>query len=98
MKKFKYTLQGLDCANCARKIEEAIKKSGKVENAVVNFNTLTLSFMAENDEEEFVKSVVAKIEPNVAVSPLSNDTKKEKTGTDAINVIRFSLGIVSALL
>ncbi len=98
MKKFKYTLQGLDCANCARKIEEAIKKSGKVENAVVNFNTLTLSFMAENDEEEFVKSVVAKIEPNVAVSPLSNDTKKEKTGTDVINVIRFSLGIVAALL
>ena len=98
MKKFKYTLQGLDCANCARKIEEAIRKSGKVENAVVNFNTLTLSFMAENDEGEFVKSVVAKIEPNVAVTPLGNDTKKEKTGTDVINVIRFSLGIVAALL
>lgn len=98
MKKFKYTLQGLDCANCARKIEEAIKKSGKVENAVVNFNTLTLSFMAENDEEEFVKSVVAKIEPDVVVTPLGDDTKKEKTGTDIINIIRFSLGIVAAAL
>ena len=98
MKKFKYTLQGLDCANCARKIGEAIKKSGKVENAVVNFNTLTLSFMAENDEEEFIKSVVAKIEPDVIVTKLGNETPKEKTSTDVANIVRFILGIVAAVL
>ncbi len=98
MKKFKYTLQGLDCANCARKIDEAIKKSGKVENAVVNFNTLTLSFMAESDEEEFIKSVVAKIEPDVIVTKLGNETPKEKTSTDVANIVRFILGIVAAVL
>lgn len=98
MKKFRYTLQGLDCANCARKIEEAIKKSGKVENAVVNFNTLTLSFTAENDEEEFVKSIVSKIEPDVIVTKLGGNNSKEKSSTDMINIIRFSLGLVMAVL
>lgn len=98
MKKFRYTLQGLDCENCARKIEEAIKKSGKVENAVVNFNTLTLSFTAENDEEEFVKSIVSKIEPDVIVTKLGENNSKEKPRTDVINIIRFSLGLVMAVL
>ena len=33
----KYTLEGLDCANCAMKIEEAIAKLNGVENVSIVF-------------------------------------------------------------
>lgn len=98
MKKYKYTLQGLECANCARKIEETLKKSGKVENANVNFSTLTLSIMAENDEEEYVKEVVAKIEPDVVVLNANVKVKEEKMEIDKINIIRFVVGVILAFV
>nr|HPG48794.1 cation transporter [Petrotogaceae bacterium] len=39
MKKLKkeVTLQGLDCANCARKIEERVNKLEGVDKATLNF-------------------------------------------------------------
>lgn len=98
LKKYKYTLQGLECANCARKIEEALKKSGKVENTNVNFSTLTLSFVAENDEEEYIKEVVAKIEPDVVVVNANVKVKEEKNGIDKINIIRFVVGVMLAFI
>lgn len=45
-KKFKCEI---DCANCAAKVEEAIKKVEGVKDASVNF--LTQKFMLEADEE-----------------------------------------------
>ena len=38
MKKYKYNIVNLDCANCARKIEESLNKNPKLNNAIVNFN------------------------------------------------------------
>lgn len=101
MKKFEYILQNLECANCARKIEDTFKKSGKVDNANVNFSTLTLSFMAEKDETEFVKEVVGKIEPDVIVikkGVKAKEESKEKLSKDIINYIRFSVGVIFGIL
>ena len=38
----KYTLQNLDCANCAAKIENAVQKTPGVSFASVDFATTTL--------------------------------------------------------
>ena len=46
MKK-KFAIEGIDCANCAAKMEDAIKKIDGVNNATVSFMTqkLTLDWM-----------------------------------------------------
>lgn len=70
MKK-KFKLQDLDCANCAAKMEKAIKKISGVNDAVVSFMTQKMTI--EADEEDFdeimeqVKAVCAKVEPDCKI-------------------------------
>lgn len=67
-KKYTYVLEGLDCANCANKIENEIKKLDGYYNVVVNFSTSKLSFLSSsNNVLEQVTKVVNKIEPDVLV-------------------------------
>ena len=49
----------VDCANCANLMEEAIKKTPGVKNAVVAFMTqkLTVAFEEGQDEKEVMKRV-----------------------------------------
>ena len=66
-----FKLEGLDCANCAAKIEHAVKKLSGVSAATVNF--VTTKMVIEADEgrfDEIVKSahdVIRKLEPDVVV-------------------------------
>lgn len=70
MKK-RYNLNGLDCANCAAKMEEAIKKLEGVENASVNFMAQKLTIEAADESiDEVMKNVVKlcrKIEPDCEI-------------------------------
>lgn len=71
MMKKAFKLEGLDCANCAAKIELAVKKLAGVSAASVNF--LTTKMVIEGDEariDEIVQSahdIVRKLEPDVVV-------------------------------
>ena len=38
LKKYNFKLENLDCANCANKIEEALKKDESLKNVSVNFD------------------------------------------------------------
>ena len=70
MKK-KFKLQDLDCANCAAKMEEGIKKIDGVSDATVSFMTQKLTLEADDDRfDEIVDEVVRvckKIEPDCVV-------------------------------
>lgn len=70
MKK-KFKLQDLDCANCAAKMEEAIKKIQGVEDAGVSFMTQRLTIEADegrmNEIMEQVVCVCRKIEPDCKI-------------------------------
>lgn len=58
MKK-KYKLQDLDCANCAAKMEEGIRKIDGVKEASVSFMTQKLVIEAEEERfDEIMKEVV----------------------------------------
>ena len=74
MKRYKYSLSGLDCANCARKIEEKLASNKKYQNVSVNFSTLRLSFETdiENPYNEVCK-IIKSVEPEVFV--MNNDLK-----------------------
>ena len=58
MKK-KFKLQDLDCANCAAKMEEAIKKIEGVSDATVSFMTQKMTIEADDSRfDEIMKEVV----------------------------------------
>lgn len=70
MKK-KFKLEDLDCANCAAKMEEAIKKIAGVSDANVSFMAQKMTIEAEDDRfDEIMKEVVkvcAKVEPDCKI-------------------------------
>lgn len=96
MKKYKYRLNNLDCANCANKIEERLKKENNLSDVVVNFSSLTLSFMSNDDIKiEDISNIVTKIEPEVVVTKIDEEAKETKKN---YNLIRLIIGIIIALL
>lgn len=70
MKK-KFKLIDLDCANCAAKMEEGIKKIPGVIDANVSFMTQKMTVEADDDKfDEIMNEVVkvcAKIEPDCQI-------------------------------
>ena len=96
MKKYKYRLNNLDCANCANKIEERLKKENNLSDVVVNFSSLTLSFMSNDDIKiEDISDIVTKIEPEVVVTKIDEEVKETKKN---YNLIRLIIGVIIALL
>ena len=66
-----FKLQDLDCANCAAKMEDAIKKLDGVNNATVNFMTQKLTLDADDAKfdailQQAVK-VCKKVEPDCTI-------------------------------
>ena len=74
MKK-KYHIEGIDCANCAAKIEDKINRMKNIEEANLNFmmGKLSIEFKVSTDEEveeimEEVRKLVKKLEPDAVIS------------------------------
>ena len=69
-----FKLVGLDCANCAAQIENAVQKLDGIENASVSFMTGKLIFeCSEKEEKEIIKKVkkiVKREEPDVEIEEL----------------------------
>ena len=70
-RKKKFKLQDLDCANCAAKMEESIKKIDGVNDAVVSFMTQKMTVDADDERfDEIMDEVVrvcAKVEPDCQI-------------------------------
>lgn len=70
MKKI-FILENLDCANCAAKMEESIKKIDGVNDAVVSFMTQKMTVDADDERfDEIMDEVVrvcAKVEPDCQI-------------------------------
>ncbi|MBS1340882.1 MAG: cadmium-translocating P-type ATPase [Clostridia bacterium] len=78
MKKYKYNINNLDCANCARKIEEILNKNKELKNAIVNFNTSKISYEAEREFSiKELNDIIKTVEPDAYVTKEENKTKKE---------------------
>ena len=66
-----FKLQDLDCANCAAKMEDAIKKIDGVKDANVSFMTQKMTIEADDDRFDAVldeaERVCRKIEPDCVI-------------------------------
>lgn len=97
MKKYRYNIDNLDCANCAREIEEKLNKNKKFKNVVVNFNTSKISYESnENISIKELNELVKKVEPNASVT--DNEVKQEKEYHLSILLIGVSIGLLANFL
>ncbi|KIV62565.1 Lead, cadmium, zinc and mercury transporting ATPase [Bacillus mycoides] len=76
-----FVLEGLDCANCAMKIENKVKEMPTVSEATVDFVSKKLRVEVANKRElestvQNIKNVVQKLEPDVKV------VREEEKGHD----------------
>ena len=87
---YKYYLENLDCANCAKKIEDALKEDERFTNVVVNFSTLTLSFKTnlDNPFNEIFKTI-KRVEPDVLIYK-----EKQEEKNDDLELLRFVLALI----
>ena len=98
MSKYRYNINNLDCANCARKIEEMLNNNSDFKNASVNFNTCKVSY--ESDKEYSLKDLnelVKGIEPDAYLTEeeVEKDTKQFHL---SILIIALVIGILAYLL
>ena len=78
MGKYKYHINNLDCANCAREIEEMLNKNENFNNASVNFNTCKVSFESKkNYRLEELNELIKKVEPDAFLTEEEIEEKKE---------------------
>lgn len=70
--KIKYTITGLDCPNCARKLAEMIEGKDGITSAKINFLTEKLTVESELREDEVFSLVCS------AAKAFSKDVKLEK--------------------
>lgn len=78
MKKYKYNINNLDCANCARKVEESLNENKDFKNVIVNFNTKKLIY---GSDKEFtlpeLNKLVKEVEPGAFITDEEVNIKKE---------------------
>ena len=78
MNKYRYKINNLDCANCARRIEDSLNKNKDFKNVKVNFNTMMISYETEkNISINGVNKIIKKIEPEAYISENEENVKKE---------------------
>lgn len=79
----KLLLKGLNCANCAGKIEKRVNNLEEVSEANMNFSLgiITIQPIKESDSEKIinkVKNIVKELEPDVIVSKYRRDSNNIK--------------------
>ena len=78
MKKYKYNINNLDCANCAREVLESLNENKDFKNVIVNFNTKKLIY--ESDKEftlPELNKLVKEVEPDAFITDEEANIKKE---------------------
>lgn len=95
MKKYTYTLENLNCAHCASKIESKIAETQGFENVSFNFATKILSFSTENSESlSQIQQICDSIEEGVTVVDSNKKQKEKQSGKVNSDTIRLIIAIV----
>ncbi|MDF9823752.1 Cd2+/Zn2+-exporting ATPase [Breznakia sp. PF5-3] len=83
--KYKYKIVGLDCANCAMKVEDTLNKQNFIKDAKINFSSGLLyvnpSKQANDDTlQEKIAKIVDDVEPGVKIVDTESDVDTSNKG------------------
>lgn len=100
MKRYKYNINNLDCANCAREIEEMLNNNTNFNNAVVNFSTCKISYESDKDYTlEELNTLIKSVEPDAYLT--LNEEVEESSSKEyylSILIIALVVGLLGYFL
>lgn len=96
--KYKFTINNLDCANCASKIEKKLNETPDITNAIVNFSksSLTAWTNREGDIKKYLESIIKTIEPDVTL--IDSPTLHHDHNTTKLDIITLISGVLLSLI
>lgn len=96
MKKVIYTIDGLDCANCASKIERHLNVDGQVAHASLDFATgrLFITFKEESWTIAEVSAKIAEVEEDPLVIDFARKERKDPRLLLTSSIIRLIIRIL----
>lgn len=85
-----YLIQGLDCANCAAKLERHLKEISYFDHVIIDFMAQKLILTVKDEVQlysglEEAKKVINRIEPNVTITEKTKKTKISHSSAAAAN-------------
>ena len=98
-----YIIEGLDCANCAAKLERRINEMEEVDEAILTFATQQLRISAQNPDRILpkIQEVCTAMEPDVVIREKertrSEATEKKESGMSEETQTAISIGIGAVL-
>ena len=101
--KKEFILDGLNCSNCAFKIERAVGRLDGVTSAVINFATKTITIKAnqENDLSNILKElsiIIKEIEPHVVIKQKERQNEQGHNHNQSLNKKEIAVLIAGATL
>lgn len=97
MKKYTYEIKKLDCANCAREVEESLNQNKDFLDVKVNFATSKISYKSEKEFEiSELNKLIKKVEPDAYVVT-SNEDKKNNYSLISL-ILGVSIGCLAYFL
>lgn len=98
-----YRLEGLDCANCAMKIEKRINEINGVKQANVNFAVGKLTIDADQEKigeiETETRKVIKELEPEVEVKEMEEVTSTlNEEKKDLIRIVLSAIGLLGLFI
>ena len=97
MKKYIYDIKKLDCANCAREVEESLNQNKDFLDVKVNFATSKISYKSEKEFEiSELNKLIKKVEPDAYVVT-SNEDKKNNYSLISL-ILGVSIGCLAYFL
>lgn len=101
MTKYKYKIEGIDCATCADSLAEKARKIDGVQHTEADFMHQTLSFDCEPKDKEKIASemkiMIGEEEPDIVFMETETIKKKEKAEEEKESrymLIRLSIGTI----
>lgn len=94
LKNYRCYIENLDCANCAKRIEDELNAQKNIEKAIVNFSTstITVRINSQNPLEE-IRKIALKLEPGVRIYE-----EKKETNEKDYELVRLIVGLIIFLV
>lgn len=105
--KYTYKIHGLDCVNCAKRIEDKLNENKNFKNVVINFSTSKITYETDiTNSLKVINELIQEIEPDTKV--LENEEKVREYNLFILIIalifgiigcyVKFSLSIVFILI
>lgn len=87
MKNYRFNIENLDCAACAKKIEDKLSSIEEYKNVSVSFATSKLSFKSNkmNITKQELQKIISSVEPETVIID-EKDFKQENIRNDIIRL------------